>query len=126
MLSGVPNFAFLIGYTNASWTLKVGPRLRALHAGCSSYMDAAGYDQVTPTPDARALSRDRAAARLLGRLVMRAVDDFPRQGAGAPWQLAMNPNVDHAVLRDGAIEDPALRFSRHSAQHRRRNPSGGD
>ena len=22
MLSGVPNFAFVIGYTNASWTLK--------------------------------------------------------------------------------------------------------
>ena len=25
MLDGVPNFAFAIGYTNSSWTLKVGP-----------------------------------------------------------------------------------------------------
>ena len=29
MLSGVPNFAFVFGYENASWTLKVNLRLRA-------------------------------------------------------------------------------------------------
>jgi hypothetical protein len=28
----------------------------------------------------------------------------------------MNPNLDHAVLRDGAVEDPALRFSRRGAR----------
>ena len=48
MLSGVPNFAFTVGYTNASWTLKAdltavlrlppaqphaSPRLRPVHAG---------------------------------------------------------------------------------------------
>ena len=40
MLSGVPNFAFAIGYTNASWTLKVGPRLRVLHPPARPYAAA--------------------------------------------------------------------------------------
>ena len=116
MLSGVPNFAFLIGYTNASWTLKVG--LLCEHfTRLLSYMDAAGYDQVTPTPDSRALSTTKPLLDFSAGYVLRAVDDFPRQGACPPWQLAMNPNVDQAVLRDGAVEDPALRFSRRGAQH---------
>jgi len=115
MLSGVPNFAFLIGYTNASWTLKVG--LVCEHfTRLLTHMDAGGYDQVTPTPDAHALSRTGPLLDFTAGYVMRAVNDFPRQGAGAPWQLAMNPNVDRAVLRDGAVEDPALRFSRRPAR----------
>lgn len=80
-------------------------------------MDAAGYDQVTPTPDARALGATKPLLDFSAGYVLRAVDDFPRQGACPPWQLAMNPNVDHAVLRDGAVEDPALRFSRRGTQH---------
>ena len=110
MLSGVPNFAFLIGYTNASWTLKVG--LVCEHfTRLLSHMDAGGYDHVTPIPDPRALSRTAPLLDFSAGYVMRSVNDFPRQGASAPWQLAMNPNVDRAVLRDGPVDDPALRFS---------------
>ncbi|HEX3802155.1 MAG TPA: hypothetical protein VHV75_04885 [Solirubrobacteraceae bacterium] len=55
MLSGVPNLAFLIGHTNASWTLKVG--LVCEHfMRLLSHMHAAGYDKLVPTPDAEALS----------------------------------------------------------------------
>ncbi len=123
MLSGVPNFAFLIGYTNASWTLKVGLVCEHL-TRLLSYMDAAGYDQVTPTPDARALSRTGPLLDFTASYVMRSVDDFPRQGAGPPWQLAMNPNVDRAVLRDGAVEDPALRFSQIATAPEFTSPGG--
>ena len=111
MLSGVPNFAFLVGHTNASWTLKVG--LVCEHfTRLLSHMDAAGYDQVTPTPDARALSQTRPLLDFSAGYVKRSVGDFPRQGAAAPWQLAMNPNLDRAVLRKGPVEDPALSFTR--------------
>jgi monooxygenase len=110
MLSGIPNFAFLVGYTNASWTLKVG--LVCEHfMRLLSYMDAAGYDQVTPTPETEALRNTSPLLNFSAGYVMRSVNDFPRQGASAPWQLAMNPNVDRAVLRGGPIEDPALRFA---------------
>ncbi|HEX3617830.1 MAG TPA: NAD(P)/FAD-dependent oxidoreductase, partial [Solirubrobacteraceae bacterium] len=117
MLSGVPNFAFLVGYTNASWTLKVG--LVCEHfMRLLSYMDAHGYDQVTPIPDPPALAATRPLLDFSAGYVTRAVGDFPRQGARAPWQLAMNPNVDRAVLRDGPVEDPALRFDRSPALER--------
>ncbi|HWD70261.1 MAG TPA: NAD(P)/FAD-dependent oxidoreductase [Solirubrobacteraceae bacterium] len=109
MLSGVPNFAFLVGYTNASWTLKVG--LVCEHfMRLLSYMDAAGYDSVTPTPDPYAARKTAPLLEFSAGYVLRAVGGFPRQGARAPWRLAMNPNIDRAVLREGPVEDPALRF----------------
>jgi hypothetical protein len=44
--------------------------------------------------------------------VLRSLDDFPRQGAYAPWQLAMDYATDKANLHDGPIEDRNLRFSK--------------
>jgi cation diffusion facilitator CzcD-associated flavoprotein CzcO len=111
MLSGIPNFAFLVGYTNASWTLKVG--LVCEHfMRLLSHMDRAGYDQVTPTPDPDALSETAPLLDFSAGYVLRAVADFPRQGARAPWRLAMDPQRDRAVLRNGPVQDPALSFSR--------------
>jgi monooxygenase len=47
MLSGMPNFAYLIGYTNASWTLKVG--LVCEHfCRILGYMDEHGYGRCVP------------------------------------------------------------------------------
>src|SRR6202043_2915626 len=50
MLGGVPNFAFTVGYTNASWTLKAdlvsGYACRLLR-----HMDAHGYVQCVPVND---------------------------------------------------------------------------
>ena len=87
MLSGVPNFAFLIGYTNASWTLKVG--LVCEHfTRLLSFMDAAGYDQVTPTPDSRALSTTKPLLDFSAVAVLPAPsDDFPAAG-GLPTLAA--------------------------------------
>jgi cation diffusion facilitator CzcD-associated flavoprotein CzcO len=125
MLSGIPNFAFLVGYTNASWTLKVG--LVCEHfMRLLSYMDAHGYDQVTPTPDPLALAATRPLLDFSAGYVTRAVGDFPRQGARTPWQLAMNPNVDRAVLRNGPIEDPALQFRARRPQAQRLEPGTTD
>ena len=78
-------------------------------------MDAAGFDQATPTPDPCARSDTRPLLDFSAGYVKRSVSDFPRQGAAAPWRLAMNPNLDRAVLR-GPIEDPALRFTRRRPQ----------
>ncbi len=112
MLSGLPNFVFLVGYTNASWTLKVG--LVCEHfMRLLAHMDAAGYDQVTPTPDPDVSQRTRPLLEFSAGYVLRAVGDFPRQGSTGPWQLAMNPNVDRAILREGPVEDAALSFETH-------------
>ena len=50
MLSGVPNFAFTIGYTNASWTLKAD-LVSEFACRLLKYMDARGYDTCVPVND---------------------------------------------------------------------------
>ena len=47
MLSGVPNFAFTLGYTNASWTLKADLTSEYI-CRLLNHMDAHGYRQCVP------------------------------------------------------------------------------
>ena len=47
MFSGVPNLAFALGYTNASWTLKCDLTCEYV-CRLLNHMDAHGYGQVTP------------------------------------------------------------------------------
>lgn len=109
MLSGVPNFAFAIGYTNASWTLKVG--LLCEHfCRLLLHMRAHGYDEcvpVRPDPDAPT----RPLLDFGAGYVQRSLDHLPRQGLRAPWLMSMNYRSDVTLLRDGPVVDPALRFS---------------
>jgi monooxygenase len=108
MLSGVPNFAFVFGYTNASWTLKVG--LVCEYFGrLLSYMDARGYGAVVPVADPAMPSRpftDFGAGYL-----RRALGQLPRQGGHAPWRISPTYGADVKLLRRGRIDDPELRFS---------------
>ena len=43
--------------------------------------------------------------------MLRALDKLPKQGSKAPWRLYQNYPLDLRVLRYGAIEDGAMRFS---------------
>ncbi|MGE5694453.1 MAG: flavin-containing monooxygenase [Candidatus Sericytochromatia bacterium] len=108
MLSGVPNFAFAVGYTNSSWTLKVG--LVCEHfCRLLAHMDAHGYDTCVPElPDPNMPTRpllDFSAG-----YVQRAVDEWPRQGADGPWQVVMDYQRDVEILRNGPVTDANLRF----------------
>ena len=47
MLTGLPNMAFTIGYTNASWTLKAD-LVSEFVCRVLNYMDANGFDTVVP------------------------------------------------------------------------------
>jgi cation diffusion facilitator CzcD-associated flavoprotein CzcO len=109
MLSDVPNFAFAIGYTNASWTLKVDIVCEYL-ARLLAYMDEHGYDRCVAHNDDPTVST-RPLLDFGAGYVQRAMHAFPRQGSHGPWQLAMSYAQDVKNLREGAIEDPALRFS---------------
>ncbi|MHA3019924.1 flavin-containing monooxygenase [Mycobacterium sp. BMJ-28] len=108
MLSGVPNFAFAFGYTNSSWTLKVG--LLCEHfCRLLTYLDTNGFDSVRPEFSDPAMPTlpllDFAAG-----YVQRAAGELPRQGADGPWQMTMNYNYDAKLLRNGPVADPNLRF----------------
>jgi monooxygenase len=110
MLDGVPNLAFLIGYTNASWTLKVG--LVCEHfCRLLARMDELGADTCVvelPYPH----MPTRPLLDLESGYVQRSLDELPRQGMQSPWELAMSYRTDARVLRDGPLEHRNLHFSR--------------
>ncbi|WP_249010615.1 NAD(P)/FAD-dependent oxidoreductase [Conexibacter sp. DBS9H8] len=109
LLSNIPNFAFSIGYTNASWTLKVDlvceHLCRLLH-----HLDATGTDTFTPVPD-RPLQL-RPLLDFQAGYVQRGVAQFPKQGSEEPWTIAMSYAADRRRLIDTPVTDPALRFGR--------------
>jgi monooxygenase len=113
MLSGVPNFAFAIGYTNASWTLKCDLTCEYV-CRLLNHMDEHGYRQCMP------LNRDPAVTPLpfidfSSSYVLRSIEKFPKQGSKAPWRLHQNYPLDIMSLKFGSIEDGAMEFSRTAA-----------
>jgi len=116
MLSGVPNAAMAIGYTNASWTLKVDLVCEHL-CRMLAHMDAEGHDTVTPILDEREIEL-RPLLDFQAGYVQRTVDSFPRQGSHGPWKVQMSYKADRRRLRNGPVEDPALCFQTSPSAHR--------
>jgi monooxygenase len=110
MLSGVPNLALTLGYTNASWTLKCDLVAQYV-CRLLNHMDARGYDWCVPLePDASV--RREPFLDLKAGYVMRSVGDLPKQGARAPWRLHQNYARDVLMLRRGQVEDEGIEFHR--------------
>jgi cation diffusion facilitator CzcD-associated flavoprotein CzcO len=109
MLSGAPNLAFVMGYINASWTLKADI---ACDYVCRllRHMDEHGHDQCVPERDPDV--DERPFADLSSGYILRALDDLPKQGSKQPWRLRMNHLLDTITLRGRPIDDGTLRFSR--------------
>ena len=108
MLTGVPNLAMAMGYTNASWTLKAELICRYV-CRLLDHMDANGYVQCTP----RAPDGPVATAPLLdltSNYVLRAAAAFPKQGPEAPWRVHQNYLRDVRTLRFGPVDD-GMEFS---------------
>jgi cation diffusion facilitator CzcD-associated flavoprotein CzcO len=109
MLGGVPNFAFTMGYTNASWTLKAD-LVSEYVCRLLRHMDANGYRQVVPQPNP-AVEAHLFIEDFTSGYVQRAIDQWPRQGSVAPWRLKMSYARDLVSIRHGAIDDGTLAFS---------------
>jgi cation diffusion facilitator CzcD-associated flavoprotein CzcO len=109
MLSGVPNFALALGYTNASWTLKcdliAGYVCRLLNR-----MDATGQQIATPQAPATD-SELEPLFDLKSGYVLRAIDQLPKQAEKAPWRLAQNYALDLRMMRRSDL-DEQMEFSR--------------
>jgi cation diffusion facilitator CzcD-associated flavoprotein CzcO len=109
MLSGVPNFALTLGYTNASWTLKadlIGQYLCRLF----KRMDARGEQVVIPEgpgPDAPLAP----FLDLKSGYIRRSIALLPKQGPAAPWRAYQNYLRDRLLLHRGPVDDH-LRFLR--------------
>ncbi|GAA1963958.1 NAD(P)/FAD-dependent oxidoreductase [Amycolatopsis minnesotensis] len=108
MLSGVPNFAFVIGYTNASWTLKADLVCEYV-CRLLGHLDAHGYRVCVPERDPAV--GEEPFMDLMSGYILRSQDALPKQGAREPWRLRQNYLRDIVTIRRGAVEDGAMRFS---------------
>ncbi|HEX2392781.1 MAG TPA: NAD(P)/FAD-dependent oxidoreductase [Solirubrobacterales bacterium] len=115
MLSGVPNMAFTIGYTNASWTLKAD-LVAEYVCRLLNHMDAHGYTQCMPVADPSV--EEVPLLDFAAGYVLRSLDQLPKQGSRNPWNLRQNYALDLRTLRHGPVEDGAMRFSRPLRQPR--------
>jgi monooxygenase len=102
MLSGVPNFAWTIGYTNASWTLKADLVAQYV-CRLLRHMDRHGYASVTP--DAPGTGQLGPIIDLTSGYILRSVAALPKQGPAAPWRLYQNYVRDVRLFRRGPVDD---------------------
>src|SRR5260370_11030168 len=109
MMSGVPNFASVFGYINASWTLKADLICNYV-CRLLNLMDRKGVLQVTP--------KDRgesAAAPFIENFtsgyIQRALSSWPKQGARKPLRVYQHHFRDGIILKATPLDDGALDFS---------------
>ena len=108
MLAGVPNMAFAVGYTNASWTLKVD-LVSSYVARIVAFMAAGGYRIVTPRLPSEPMGTVPFTDMTSGYF-QRAADMLPRQGDRAPWLLRQDFFKDAALYR-GPVDTENLAFA---------------
>jgi monooxygenase len=113
MLSGLPNMAFTIGYTNASWTLKAD-LVSEFVCRVLNHMDVNGYDTVVAEHPGDAVA-ERPLMDFTPGYVLRALDTLPKSGSRVPWRLKQNYLLDLRLIRHGKVDDSALQFSKHTA-----------
>ncbi|WP_114423796.1 flavin-containing monooxygenase [Nocardioides houyundeii] len=105
MLSGIPNFAYTIGYTNASWTLKAD-LVAEYVCRLLAHLDATGARTAVPVRDPEIA--EEPFMDFSAGYVLRALDRLPKQGSIEPWKLRQNYVHDVRTIRRGAIDDGVL------------------
>ena len=108
MLSGIPNFLYTIGYTNASWTLKAD-LVSAYAVRLLKHMDAGGLRSVVARKDPTV--NEQPFMDFNSGYVLRALGQLPTQGDRAPWLLKQNYITDLRMISKSAIDDGVLDFA---------------
>ncbi|WP_336087915.1 flavin-containing monooxygenase [Nocardia sp. SSK8] len=95
MLTGLPNFAVCVGYTNASWTLRADLTSR-LVCKVLAHLDRTGSEAVVPQP--RTALSQRPLLDLNSGYIRRSIALFPRQGDKHPWRVRQNYLLDLLLI----------------------------
>ncbi|MFG1816772.1 flavin-containing monooxygenase [Kribbella sp. NPDC049174] len=110
MLSGVPNLAWCIGYTNNSWTLRSDLTSQYV-CRLLNHLTATGTSICVPEIDQSEYDAPRRpVVDLSSGYIQRAASVLPRQGTRGPWRLRQNYPRDLVLLRFGPITDESMRF----------------
>jgi cation diffusion facilitator CzcD-associated flavoprotein CzcO len=108
MLSDVPNLAFAVGYTNASWTLKCDLTAEYV-CRLLNHMDRHRYASCTPRVNDAEIE-EQPVIDFTSGYVMRALHSLPRQGSKTPWRLHQNYVKDLSMMRYGRVDDGTMEF----------------
>jgi monooxygenase len=109
MLNGVPNCAFTVGYTNASWTLKADLTSEYV-CRLLNHMEAHGHRCCMPEVTDPSVT-EQPLLDFTSGYVQRSLDRFPKQGSKEPWKLRQNYVFDIHTIRRGRIDDGTMRFT---------------
>ena len=109
MFSGVPNLASVIGYTNASWTLKADITCEYV-CRLLRLMKRRGYKIAKPRRDPSVT--EEPFFTLTSGYVQRGLGMMPKQGSKRPWKMGRNYAMDALALRYGRVSDGTMEFAR--------------
>ena len=111
MFDGLPNLAWCVGYTNASWTLRAdltsGYVCRLLN-----YLRRHRIDIATPRLPAAAHDTGEPLMALTSSYVRRAAAVLPRQSDRRAWRMLNNYLLDLPRMRLSRIDDGDMMFAR--------------
>lgn len=122
MLEDVPNACFIMGYTNASWTL--GADASAL-LYCRLVSSMARARKASAKPHFQGDHKERAAMRMSPYLnlnstyVKKATDQLPKTGDRGPWKVRRNFYFDYCTARWANLSD-SLSFTEEDITPKRR------
>ncbi|WP_343238397.1 NAD(P)/FAD-dependent oxidoreductase [Streptomyces sp. SID13031] len=125
MLSGVPNLAWCIGYTNNSWTLRSDLTSQYV-CRLLNHLDATGTSICVPEIDpAEYDAPPRPVVDLTSGYIRRAAAVLPRQGSSGPWRMRQNYPRDLVSLRFSRLTDGAMQFRSRAAKGQTIGAGGG-
>jgi cation diffusion facilitator CzcD-associated flavoprotein CzcO len=110
MMQDVPNMAWIIGYTNAPWTLKADLSSTYI-CRLLKEMDARGAVAATPRAPAGEMQEESILGSLGSGYVQRGNHHLPRQGRDLPWRVLHHYGKDIKMLSHGEIDDGFLEFT---------------
>ena len=108
MFSDIPNFAQVMGYINASWTLKADLASRYL-CRLLNYMRDHGLSYCVPKTNDPLVER-LPIVNFTSGYFQRALERLPKQGSRPPWCFNQSYLQDRKVLLREPIDDGVLQF----------------
>ncbi len=109
LLQNVPNMAWIIGYTNAPWTLKADIASEYI-CRLLKFMDKNGYEVATARAPAGEVLDESILGSLSSGYVQRGAAVLPRQGRDLPWRVLHNYERDRPMLLEQPVDDGNLEF----------------
>jgi cation diffusion facilitator CzcD-associated flavoprotein CzcO len=120
MLEDVPNAAWCMGYTNASWTLGADLTARSV-AKLLAYMNSHGYSHAYPHLG-NVNMPEQPAFNLDSGYVKRGLHTLPKSGTRKPWVMGHNFLADALGHRFAAV-DESMVFGRAASASAGSGPS---